>query len=88
MHKFTITVVNSYQGSITGSSIWKEIYGTNKFVVPVIIEDSMNIISSISSASVYLNPMDALVFEYYTGTGTQTEDISSSTTWEDHIISF
>lgn len=89
-YKYNITVVNSYQGSITGSSIWKGIYGTNKFVVPAIVTDSMDKTVSISSAYVYINPMNALSVLFFPSneTSQNSETISSSSTWEDNIISF
>ena len=89
-YKYNITVVNSYQGSITSSSIWKEIYGTNKFTVPAIVTDSMDYTVSISSAYVSINPMNALSILFFPSNGTSqhSESISSSSTWEDNIISF
>lgn len=89
-YKYNITVVNSYQGSITGSSIWKEIYGTNKFAVPAIVTDSMDQTVSISSAYVGINPMNALSILFFPSnqSSQQSETISSSATWEDNIISF
>ena len=89
-YKYNITVVNSYQGSITGSSIWKEIYGTNKFTVPAIVTDSMDKTVSISSVYVGINPMNALSILFFPSNGSSqhSETISSSATWEDNIISF
>ena len=88
-YKYNITVVNSYQGSITGSSIWKEIYGTNKFAVPAIVTDSMDMTVSISSVYVGINPMNALSIIFFPSAGSSqhSETISSSATWEDSIIS-
>lgn len=89
-YKYNITVVNSYQGSITSSSIWKEIYGTNKFATPAIVTDSMDYTVSISSVYVYVNPMNALSILFFPSNGSSqhSETISSSATWEDNIISF
>ena len=89
-YKYNITVVNSYQGSITSSSIWKEIYGTNKFATPAIVTDSMDYTVSISSVYVGINPMNALSIIFFPSNSTSqnSETISSSATWEDHIISF
>ena len=89
-YKYTITVVNTYQGSITSSSIWKQIYGTNKFTVPAIVTDSMDHTVSISSVYVGINPMNALSILFFPSNGSSqnSETISSSSTWEDNIISF
>ena len=89
-YKYNITVVNSYQGSITSSSIWKEIYSTNKFAVPAIVTDSTDHTVSISSVYVYINPMNALSILFFPSSESSqhSETISSSSTWEDHIISF
>ena len=89
-YKYNITVVNSYQGSITSSSIWKEIYGTNKFATPAIVTDSMDKTVSISSVYVYINPMNGLSVLFFPSNGSSqnSETISSSSTWEDNIISF
>lgn len=89
MYKYNITVINSYQGSITSASIWKQIYGTNKFAVPTIVEDSMGNTNCISSISIYLNPMDSISIAFFPSNGSsiQSDAISSSATWEDHIIS-
>ena len=89
-YKYNITVVNSYQGSITGSSIWKEVYGTNKFATPAIVTDSMDKTVSISSVYVGINPMNALSILFFPSNGSSqhSETISSSATWEDNIISF
>lgn len=88
-YKYAITVVNSYQGSITSSSIWKEIYGTNKFTVPAIVTDSMDYTVSISSVYVGINPMNAVSILFFPSGGSSqySETISSSATWEDNIIS-
>ncbi len=89
-YKYNITVVNSYQGSITGYNIWKGIYGKNKFTVPAIVTDSMDHTVSISSAYIFINPMDTLSILFFpSGESSQnSETISSSATWEDSIISF
>ena len=88
-YKYKFTVVNSYQGSITGSSIWKEIYGTNKFTVPAIVTDSTDHTVSISSVYVGITPMNSLSILFFPtgGSGQYSETISSSSTWEDNIIS-
>lgn len=89
MYNCTISVINTYPGSITMTSIWKEIYGTNKFAAPAIVEDSMGNAAAIGSVSIYLNPMDSLSIEFYLPNGsTQSMSIGSSTTMEDNIISF
>ena len=90
-YKYNITVVNSYQGSITGTNIWKEIYGTNKFTAPAIVTDSADKTISISSAYVRIvQPGNGLSILFFPANGSSqhSEVISSSTTWEDHIISF
>ena len=88
-YKYNITVVNSYQGSITLSSIWKDIYGTNRFTTPAIVTDSMDKTVSISSVYVYITNTNALSILFFPSSGSSqhSEVISSSTTWEDHIIS-
>ena len=89
-YKYNITVVNSYQGSITSSSIWKEIYGTNRFAVPAIVTDSMDKTASISSVYVYIVPTNGLSILFFPSnqSSQHSEVISSSSTWEDNIISF
>lgn len=88
-YKYNITVVNSYQGSITSSSIWKEIYGTNRFTVPAIVTDSTEKTASISSVYVYITPTNALSILFFPSNGSSqhSEVISSSASWEDNIIS-
>ena len=88
-YKYKITVVNSYQGSITGSSIWKQIYDKNKFTVPAIVTDSTDHTISISSVYVGVNPTNSLSILFFPSNGTSqhSETISSSATWEDNIIS-
>lgn len=88
-YKYKITVVNSYQGSITGSSIWKEIYGTNRFAVPAIVTDSMDKTVSISSVYVYITPTNGISILFFPSNGSSqhSEVISSSASWEDNIIS-
>lgn len=88
-YKYSITVVNSYQGSITGTSIWKEIYGTNRFAVPAIVTDSMDKTASISSVYLYIQPTNSLSILFFPSNGSSqnSESISSSSTWEDNIIS-
>ena len=89
-YKYKITVVNSYQGSITGSSIWKQIYDKNKFAIPAIVTDSTDHTVSISSVYVGVNPTNSLSILFFPSNGTSqhSETISSSATWEDSIISF
>ena len=89
-YKYNITVVNTYQGSITGSSIWKEIYGTNRFTAPAIVTDSMDKTASISSVYVHITPTNGLSILFFPSNGSSqhSEVISSSATWEDNIISF
>lgn len=89
-YKYKITVVNPYQGSITGSSIWKEIYGTNRFTASAIVTDSMDRTVSISSVYVYITPTNGLSILFFPSNGSSqhSEAISSSSTWEDNIISF
>ena len=89
-YKYKITVVNPYQGSITGSNIWKEIYGTNKFTVPAIVTDSMDKTIAISSAYVGINPTNSLSVLFFPAnqSSQHSDTISSSATWEDHIVSF
>lgn len=89
-YKYNITVVNSYQGPITSPSIWKEIYGTNRFTAPAIVTDSTDRTVSISSVYVYINPMNGLSILFFPSNGSSqhSETISSSSTWEDNIISF
>lgn len=89
-YKYKITVVNSHQGSITSSSIWKGIYGTNKFAVPAIVTDSTDHTVSISSVYVGIAPTNALSILFFPSNGTSqhSETISINATWEDHIISF
>lgn len=88
-YKYTITVVNSYQGSITSPSIWKEIYGTNRFTVSAIVADSMDKTASISSVYVYITPTNSLQVLFFpeNQSSQNSETISSSSTWEDNIIS-
>ena len=88
-YKYNMTVVNSYQGSITGSSIWKEIYSTNKFAVPAIVTDSMDKTVSISSVYVYITSTNSLSILFFPSNGSSqhSETISRNSTWEDHIIS-
>ena len=88
-YKYKITVVNSYQGSITGSSIWKQIYDKNKFAIPAIVTDSTDHTVSISSVYVGVNPTNSLSILFFPSNGSSqhSETISSSATWEDHIIS-
>lgn len=87
MYKYHITVVNSHQGSITGTNIWKQIYGTNKFAVPTIVEDSMGNTNCISSISIYLNPMDSISIAFFPSNGSsiQSDAISSSASWTDVV---
>lgn len=89
-YKYKITVVNPYQGSITGSSIWKEIYGTNRFTAPAIVTDSADKTISISSVYVGVTSTNLLSILFFPANGSSqhSETISSSATWEDHIISF
>lgn len=89
-YKYNITVVNSYQGSITSSSIWKGIYGRNKFAVPAIVTDSTDHTVSISSVYIGINPTNALSILFFPSneSSQHSESISSSATWEDNIISF
>lgn len=79
-YKYKITVVNPYQGSITGSSIWKEIYGTNRFTAPAIVTDSTDHTVSISSVYVYITPTNALSILFFPSNGSSqhSEVISSS----------
>ena len=88
-YKYKITVVNSYQGSITGSSIWKQIYDKNKFAIPAIVTDSTDHTVSISSVYVGVNPTNSLSILFFPSNGSSqhSETISSSATWEDNIIS-
>lgn len=88
-YKYKITVVNSYQGSITSSSIWKEIYGTNRFTATAIVTDSMDKTVSISSVYVYILPTNGLQILFFPSnqSSQNSESIGSSSTWEDNIIS-
>lgn len=88
-YKYTITVVNSYQGSITGANIWKEIYGNNRFTVPAIVADSMDKTAAISSVYVYITPTNSLQVLFFPAnqSSQNSETISSSASWEDNIIS-
>lgn len=89
-YKYNITVVNSYQGSITSSSIWQQIYGTNRFTATAIVTDSMDKTVSISSVYVYILPTNGLQILFFPSnqSSQNSESISSSSTWEDNIISF
>lgn len=89
-YKYKITVVNPYQGSITSPSIWKEIYGTNKFATPAIVTDSTDHTIAISSVYVGINTTNSLSILFWPAKGTSqySEVISSGASWEDHIISF
>ena len=89
-YKYKITVVNSYQGSITSPSTWKEIYGTNRFTAPAIVTDSMDKTIAISSVYVYITPTNGLSILFFPANGSSqhSEVISSGASWEDHIVSF
>ena len=88
-YKYTITIVNSHQGSITSPSIWKGIYGKNRFAVPAIVTDSTDHTASISSVYLYITTTNSLSILFFpqNGSSQHSETISSSSTWEDNIIS-
>ena len=85
---YKITVVNSYQGSITGASIWKDIYGTNRFTASAIVTDSTDHTVAISSVYVYINTTNSLSILFFPQNGSsQHSEVVSNTSWEDNIIS-
>ena len=89
MYTYNISVVNSHQGSISSSNIWKQIYGTNGFATSAFVKDSMDTVVCIGAVSVSINPMGLMLIEFFPSSGgsKQSDSISSSASWNDNIIS-